>query len=504
MGSNESLTGPKGGDGPWLAGVFAILLTLYFATILSFYNVISEEGAGQSHAPLLLAVTIYLLYRAWSRSGRQIQIDFNHLATLALAVLSLTWLALGLVFIEAGQQAVLILIVAVTVVALLGVRPGAKYLMPILLLWTVLPIYEPLVPTLQTASAVTSALVLELIGLTSIREGFLLVIPNGTFEVADECSGLKFQIIGVTLALIHTQLSQVSARVTIIYVLLASLLAFVSNVLRIVIVVLIGYFYGMDHEYVKDHDFIGWILFSLFFFLYIYIGERKLRKNQLAAREFQGGSVERVGVGMKVPGVAAVILAFAIGPLMLGYFMSRDVSSTANQLDFLSEMPTWRQTTSGLTEWTPLWTKGNHSFEGSFMQNGEQVDLFATAFQRQQQGNEAVNVRHRVYDIEKWSRISRSAKVVSVSGVGEVEVEETLLRSPTRKQRLVWLWYRTNDKIVSSPMQAKLNNLIGEISGKPGISVFVLSKEIMRNQRHASEVLELFFESYVSVSGGST
>ena len=479
MDSSESIPGPRGWDGVWLAGVFAILLALYFATVLSFQNVISEEGAGQSHAPLLLAVTLYLLYRAWDRGGRQIRIEFNHLATFSLAVLSLAWLALGLVFIEGGQQAVLILIVAVTVVALLGIRHGAKYLMPILLLWTVLPIYEPLVPLLQTASAVSSAIVLEILGLTSIREGYLLIIPNGTFEVADACSGLKFQITGITLALIHTQLTHVPARVTIIYVLSASLLAFVSNILRIVVVVLIGYYYGMEHEYVKDHDFIGWVIFSLFFFLFIYLGERKLRNHQLTGQEEYRAGSRNGGVGVKIFGVIAVTLAFALGPLTLGYFMSRDASSATNQLNFLSDLPGWRQTSTGLTEWSPLWTKGNNSFEGSLSLNGERVDLFATVFLRQQQGNEAVNVSHRVYDIEKWSRISRSAKVIEVPGMGEVEVEETLLRSPTRKQRLVWLWYRTNDKIVSSPMQAKLNNLIGEISGKPGISVFVLSLSLI-------------------------
>jgi EpsI family protein len=154
-----------------------------------------------------------------------------------------------------------------------------------------------------------------------------------------------------------------------------------------------------------------------------------------------------------------------------------------------------------LSDWAPIWTRGDETFVGSFERDGKRVDLFATLFEQQRQGNEAVNVSHRVYDIEKWSRISRSARVVEVSGIGLFEIEETLLKSPGQNKRLVWQWYHTNRKIVSSPMQAKLNNLIGVLRGKPEVGVFVLSTEIIKNQDLASENLEGFFTSYVLNSG---
>jgi EpsI family protein len=500
MALSEPMAAFKESDGLWLATIFAILLALYYSTVLSFYNIYSDEGYGQSHAPLLLAVSIYLLYRAWDRGGRRFRIRLNLVAAAAVAVLSLLWMVLGLVFIEAGQQAVLILIVAVTLIALLGWGQGAKFIMPFLLLWTVLPLYSPVVPYLQTLAAQSSALVLDLIGLTSTRDGYLLIIPNGTFEVADACSGLKFQMVGVTLALIHTQLIQVSARATIAYVALASLLAFVSNVIRIVVVVIIGYFFGMESEYVQDHNFIGWILFAIFFFLYLFFGEKQLRRYE---SNKEGGADTRAETGRirpKAASLLAVLLALAAGPMALIYFTSQGAVSDKNLLNVLHEQTDWQQTASSLAEWAPIWTRGTESFEGSFERNGERVDLFATMFKQQRQGHEAVNLSHRVYDIEKWSRISRSARVIELPQMGKVEVEETLLRSPDQKQRLVWLWYHTNHKIVSSPMQAKMNNLIGVVSGEPDIAVFVLSREIIRDQMRASGILEQFFKSYLSTS----
>ncbi len=505
MGSNESvISAVRRADG-WLLGVvFVVLLALYGSTVLSFYNVFSDEGSGQSHAPLLLLVSLYLLYRTWSLSGRHITLQFNYPATLLLASLSLLWMVLGLVFVEAGQQAALILIAATTLIGMLGWRNGAKYLMPILLLLTVVPVWSLAIPYLQTAAAQASAAVLDLVGITSIREGYLLVIPNGTFEVADACSGLKFQIVGITLALIHSQLIKVPFRVMLIYALLASVLAFVSNTIRIVIVVMIGYRYGMDNEYVQDHNFIGWILFSIFFFLLMFWGERKLRKHEIPVRAENRESEENNGSIQRLSGVVVVILAVTIGPGLYGYFVHRASDSAGDQLSALTEIPGWRFSASGLTDWRPVWTRGEHSVEGHFQSQGDVVDLFATEFSRQRQGHEAVNVSHRVYDIEKWSRISRSDRVVAVPGVGSVTIEETLLKSPEQRKRLVWQWYRTNDNVIASNMSAKLNNLIGVISGKPDIAVVVISKEIIRNEARTAGVLEAFLKAYLAQAGDST
>ncbi len=481
--------------------VFSALLVIYYSTVVSFYNIYSEEGSGQTHAPLLLLVSLYLLYRAWSRGGRHINLRFNYLAIALVIPLTLLWMLLGLVFVEAGQQAMLIMIAVMVVIGLLGIRTGRKYLMPILLLLSVVPVWNVAIPYLQTAATLVSAFLLDLFGITSIREGYLLIIPNGTFEVAGACSGMKFQVVGITLALIHTQLIKVPIRITLIYVLLASLLAFISNAVRIVAVVAIGYHYGMDHEYVQDHNFIGWIVFSILFFLYIYLGERWLQNHQIEQSATESEQHSSRGMMHQVAGGAMVILAFSVGPILHGYFLHRDHVPDHRDISVLSQLSGWRMTSDQLTEWTPVWTAGDHSLQGRFASDDEKVDLFVTKFTRQRQGHEAVNASHRVYDIEKWSRISRSAKVVKLSETVEVTVEETLLKSPTRRQRLVWRWYRTNDKILASNIQAKLNNLIGVIAGKPDITVFVLSKEISRNQSHAADVLGIFLKDYIAQGG---
>ncbi len=499
MDSSETVRVPaRQKDGWLLLAVLAALSGLYLSTFQSFYHLFSKEGSGQSHAPLLLLVSLYLIYRAWSLGGRQLTLNFNRPAILALAGLSLIWLVSGLVFIEAVQQAALILIVAMAVISLLGLREGGRYLVPILLLLTLLPVWDLFIPYLQTASAKVSAFVLDLVGITSTREGYLLIIPNGTFEVADSCSGMKFEIVGITLALIHTQLIRVPVRIALGYLLAASLLAFVSNVMRIVVVVAIGYRYGMDHEYVHDHNFIGWILFSVFFFLFLFFGEKRLRHHEIGPRTGVNVTGTGAGIGRRLGGIGLIVLALAVGPVLNGYFAQREAVSRAGDIGPIERMADWQTQSRELTDWAPIWTRGDRSFEGTLVRDGEGVDLFATEFDRQSQGHEAVNLGHRVYDIEKWSRISRSVRVVELPDRGRMEVEETLLKSPGQQQRLVWQWYRTNGKVVASGARAKLNNLVGVMSGMPAISVFVLSREIIRNESHASAVMERFLQDYMA------
>ena len=78
----------------------------------------------------------------------------------------------------------------------------------------------------------------------------------------------------------------------------------------------------------------------------------------------------------------------------------------------------------------------------------------------------------------------------------------TLLQGPGHKQRQVWQWYRTNKKNIPNNAEAKLNNLLGVLSGTPDIAVYIVSKEVTKNEENASEVLTGFVNAYLSAIDG--
>jgi EpsI family protein len=486
---------------PWLFGLtFVLLFAVYSGTFFSFYNVYSEEGSDQSHAPLLLAVVLYLVYRAWSTDRQNIEIHTSFPFVFLLSLVSLLWLVAGLVFVEAGQQVSVILMLALVVLALLGVKPGRRYMVPILLLSIVLPIWNILVPYLQTSSAVFSAILLQMTGITITRDGYLLVIPGGTFEVADECSGLRFLVVSVILALVHTQLTRVHMKTLLVYLVMAVFMALISNVFRIYVVVMIGYLNGMEHELVNDHNSIGWAIFALLIFPYLLFGERYLRKRSIQFESHTETTQLKTHARTKsISGVVYVVLAFSLGPALLLYLNAADTQQVSDKIRIDTDMGAWKLHSSELEAWRPFWTKGDRELQGSFRNGRDIVDLYATQFLSQENGVEAVNISHRVYDIDKWSRISRSAKVVSLADGRKISVEETVLKSPANKRRLVWQWYGANGSFVQGKVEAKLSNLVGILSGNPDISVYILSKEVVKGEEHATKVLSDFAGHYLQI-----
>jgi EpsI family protein len=482
----------------WLLGITLLLLALvYSATFLSFYNVFSEEGSDQSHAPLLLLIAIYLVYRAWAIDRKQIKIQVNPLFVFMLAGMSVLWLAASLVFVEAGQQFSLIMMIALVVLALLGIRDGRRYLVPIVVLLTALPVWTIFVPHLQTSSAVLSSVLLDLSGITSTRDGYLIIIPNGIFEVADSCSGLNLLTVSIGLALIHTQLTRVNFTTAVLYVLSAAGLAILANIVRIYIIVIIGYLYGMDHDLVRDHIALGWLVFALLLIPFLMVGEKVLQRRRINPEAVVSNQTGEQSKRRRLFGVLMVILAFSLGPGLYSYFNSAESHEVTDTIRVGDDLGGWVQYSSELKEWRPLWTDGDRLLEASFRKGSDVVDLYATQFLKQNDGREAVNISHRVYDIDKWSRISRSSNVIELGDRGIIEVEETVLRSSGNKRRLVWQWYLANDKFVQGNAKAKLNNLVGTLRGQPDITVYILSKEIPKDEAHATGVLTDFLSNYL-------
>jgi EpsI family protein len=285
-----------------------------------------------------------------------------------------------------------------------------------------------------------------------------------------------------------------------VYVVLAAMIGIISNVIRICIVVLIGYYFGMSHELVQDHDSIGWIVFTLHIFPFLLLGERALRKRGVK-RSGGGESISPMqsALGYKMTGFLSVVFAFSLGPGLNAYFNTVETNQISDHVSANFKENGWQQVSSNLVEWRPLWSEGDRTFQGKFTRENDVVELYATQFLRQQDGREAVNISHRVYDIDKWSRISRSAKVISYGDSGEMTVEETLLKSPENKLRLVWRWYLANDRFIQSDMEAKLSNLVGTLNGRPDISVYILSKEIVKSDEHATHVLSDFVHHYLDI-----
>ena len=161
-------------------------------------------------------------------------------------------------------------VVSGLVLTLLGPRFLRLCWFPIAFLAFMVPLPEALIENvsfkLKLMAAGTAAGALELLGLAAVREGSYIRIPAGTVIVDDVCSGLKYLIALTAFGAVYAHISRLGPRLKLVLFAAAIPIAFVANVGRVTLMVLVAHFSGIEStEKWYFHDFFGFALFATAF-----------------------------------------------------------------------------------------------------------------------------------------------------------------------------------------------------------------------------------------------
>lgn len=88
-------------------------------------------------------------------------------------------------------------------------------------------------------------------------EGLYIFIPQGAFEVAEACSGIRFLISTIVLGLLLAHLLYRDLRLRALLVAAAVSIPIVANGLRAYGIVMIGHWFGMEQAAGTDHIVYG-------------------------------------------------------------------------------------------------------------------------------------------------------------------------------------------------------------------------------------------------------
>lgn len=248
----------------WL--VIAGLLMMYIPTIHTLMTVVWERE-GQEHGPLILAVVLYLI---WEKRGLFNQIDASYKARVSHYVLLVIGLLLYIVgrsqdilIFEVGSQ----IVVLMALILLIYGKSVLKALwFPIFFIVFELPLPGVLIDTVtgplkQHISGIAEAFLYQL-DYPIARSGVTLTIGQYQLLVADACSGLHSMFSLSALGLLYLYLMQHKSRIRNV-ILVSSLLpmAFIANVARVIILVLVTYHFGDEAGQGFIHGFAGIVLF---------------------------------------------------------------------------------------------------------------------------------------------------------------------------------------------------------------------------------------------------
>lgn len=220
------------------------------------------QYSSYNHGYLVPLVSIYLLFQD-RRQIAGVRWNGSLFGLVALAGAMALWAIGRATSIQAIEHAALPSIIIAFLWSVAGDRLLRAACFPLLYLYLAVPVGESLVPLLQTVTADVATAALNLFGIPAYRDGWLIELSGGTFEVAKACSGSRYLYAGIAMALLIAYQMIRSVWMRGIYVLLVGVLFIVMNGLRAFIVMIVASASDMRYMTGEDHVVLGYVLFLL-------------------------------------------------------------------------------------------------------------------------------------------------------------------------------------------------------------------------------------------------
>ncbi|BAV33902.1 EpsI [Sulfuricaulis limicola] len=251
-----------------LAILFAVIvsgllgLTFHKGFDFIFYMWFNKEE--YSHGVLIPFISAFLI---WQRKDVLERLPFTGSVTGVVLVV------LGLVLFVMGRMSALsllinyamIIVIAGLFLAYMGWRALQIILVPVLLLFFMIPLpgflYETFSANMQLLSSEIGVAIIRMFGISVFLEGNVIDLGSMKLQVVEACSGLRYMFPLVTLGLIAAYFYKDSLWKRITVVLSSIPIAILMNSVRIGVIGVLVEYGGPAQAEGFLHDFEGWIVF---------------------------------------------------------------------------------------------------------------------------------------------------------------------------------------------------------------------------------------------------
>lgn len=444
----------------------------HYTTLISLYGAWVKKDSIVSHGLLIFPLSIYLFSRELKSSYKKYIVKLRIIFLISLVGLSVIWMLANLVELEIVTQITFILILCIYTVSFFGIAQTGRLLFPLLLMLTAVPFWAYISPELQRPTAYFVNILLQITGYTSINEGVFIRIPEGTFEVSETCSGVRYQVAAITLTLLYIYLYRIRFVLSFFILAIASLLAFLSNIIRIYIVILSGHYSNMTHSLLDDHIWLGWVIFSIMILIFIisltYIVNIMPSVTNIM-KSVQYNNINNVK--QKHTTLLAIFIAVVACTGSLAYtFIKSTKSQTVNKPKDIVLTLNGLEKTNPNDSWNPKWRSPDIEIRDAFSNDKWQLELYVSIYLTQEVGKEVVNELNVTHDKKRWNVINR--QLINIEGT---DYQELVLRNKFGGRRVVWKTYIIGDFITPNEILAKLYSAVSIFKGRQDAAVILLS-----------------------------
>ncbi len=153
--------------------------------------------------------------------------------------------------------------VQAAVVTVLGLRTGLLLALPIGLAAFLVPFGDEIVPPLQMITADIAVTLTHWSGIPATVDGIYIDTPVGLFIVAEACSGVKFLVAMVTLAVLVAFTRFDAWQRRLLFLAASVVVPILANGVRAWGTIYIAQFAGVEFAAGFDHIVYGWVFFAI-------------------------------------------------------------------------------------------------------------------------------------------------------------------------------------------------------------------------------------------------
>jgi len=402
-----------------------------------------------------------------------------------MPVLSALWLIAAVLDIQEGRQLLVVTMFEVVLLVALGPRLFWLLLAPLLFLFFLVPSGAFLVPSLQKITADISVAGLHALGIPVFSDGFMIEIPEGTFEVAEACAGLRFLIASAVFGCFFAVVMYRSFPRRAVFIILSIAVPILANGLRALGIIVLAHLEGSAAAVEADHILYGWFFFTVVIMILIAIGMLFAQKIDRSAPVVSAGWSKSPTWRFATAIPAAALLALG-GP---AYAARLDALYQVHPLP-PPQTPVvsapWHLVPDADVDWRPAVVGADREFVEVFQKPGSDlVTRYVALYRMRVVGNLLTRTGNRVADDIRWHIVGYGRAETILAGAQTAVTRTEIVRG--QHHRLVWSFYVLDGRMAVGLMEAKLLQARAVLLGRAPLAAFVAVSASMDDTSNPAE-----------------
>ncbi|PCJ37030.1 MAG: EpsI family protein [Moraxellaceae bacterium] len=443
----------------------AIWFGVFYETLISVASVWMNDNTYM-HCFFVIPIALYFAYER-----KHLVLEAKPKPAIIMLVpffgLQGLWLLGYAADVELFKHAAVFGMLPCAVVMFLGFQIAKILWFPLCFVVFSIPLGGELVPLFQVITADMSVQFLQWSGVAVYRDGLFITIPDGLFEVAEACSGVRFFVACVVLGSVIAYVSYTAIWKRILFLLFAIILPILANGLRAYGTIMVGHLIDMKYASAADHLIYGWGFFA--FVVMILVLSSKIGADPDAHAHTNTGaiSLHKNWASTHWPPIAFA----SILPLVFTAAMVLGLSNVTSSVHFdVAKQPGQTMELDSVS-WKPQFT--NPASE-HFGRVDRKFDYYLAGYNDGEPDKELVSSNNRFFDIKTWRYITASTISLTAKDI-EQPINARLLQIGTTSghKRLVLHWYLLPNYASSRGIQIKLMQAVNVLLGKGDAGVAV-------------------------------